>query len=390
MLYTTVVQRDETGLNQIYEGARAFEMENAMEAIVACKFNRRKVEKVLWLVRMYQARLNLESSELVEFSENFIEQYATDNNKCFSIALRLVRKIGTTVTGSMKIFRKFCPVVRKRLEGTDNIVPVLDYTKLNQRLYSGQFFGDEPYIDLVKTLLHELAAFYYHLLTTLKVCKDMIRKEEEVRGNFELLKEIFEKSCAEVLKSVIDVNETFGQVQLVSKEELEERRKNARPMREWLSLDYHRYDKKWLRREAYIFRVTTGAEAGLDDEVMAQLFSHNIKRGIEVLEVFGRIDTLGLLTRNTKTKGKKGKYDSSEMAYFLKWSGVSWLDNDGNWVKEENEKKLYRHLTESVYKGDFEFPTWSSVWGFRKYLYDSKVSLQEMVGSFAKHLPDAV
>ena len=78
------------------------------------------------------------------------------------------------------------------------------------------------------------------------------------------------------------------------------------------------------------------------------------------------------------------------MAYFLKWSGVSWLDNDGNWVKEENEKKLYRHLTESVYKGDFEFPTWSSVWGFRKYLYDSKVSLQEMVGSFAKHLPDAV
>jgi hypothetical protein len=35
MLYSTVVQRDETGLNAIYEKAKAFELENVMEAIVA-------------------------------------------------------------------------------------------------------------------------------------------------------------------------------------------------------------------------------------------------------------------------------------------------------------------------------------------------------------------
>lgn len=387
MLYSTIVQRDETGLNQIYEGAMRFEAENALEAIISCRFTRRKVEQVLNMLRMYQARLNIESLELAEFSENFIEQYSTDNNQCFNMALKLMKKIGVIVTGSMKIFRKFCPVVRKRLEGSDNIVPVLDYTKLNQRFYHSQFFGDEPYIGTVKTLLHELATFYYHLLTTLQVCKDMIRKEEAVRGDFAQLKRIFENSCREVLKSVVDVNETFGPIMLVSKEELEERRKKARPLSEWLAKDYHNHDKKWLRREAYIYRIITGAEAGLDDEVMAQLFSHDIPKGIEVIKVFGQIDSLNLTHRNTKTKGKKGKYDSMEMVYFLKWSGVSWLDGDGTWKNEENEKKLYLHLTKNVYSGDYEFPSWPAICRSRAYCYN-RIIPQEMIQNFASHLAD--
>ena len=107
MLYSTIVQRDEEGFNMTYKAAIEFEELNAMEAIVACKFDLKKVEQTLNLVRMYQARLNLESMDLVEFSENFIEQYATDHNECFRIAEKLIRRIGTTITGSMKIFRKF-------------------------------------------------------------------------------------------------------------------------------------------------------------------------------------------------------------------------------------------------------------------------------------------
>ncbi len=94
------------------------------------------------------------------------------------------------------------------------------------------------YEDSVKTLLHEMAAFFHHLVTTMKVCKDMIQKEKEVKGDYERLKKIFEKSCDEVLLCVNDVNATFKNAVLVTPEELEERRKNARPMSEWLSEDY--------------------------------------------------------------------------------------------------------------------------------------------------------
>ena len=230
MLYSTIVQRDQTGFNQIYDAAREFEELNALEAIIACKFDKKKVEQTLNLVRMYQLRLNNESMELVAFSENFIEEYATDHNECFRLTEKLVRRIGTTITGSMKIFRKFCPVVRRKLDGAGNIVPTLDYSRLTFRQFQGQLFGIEVYIDLVQTLLHELAAFFYQLVLVLKVCKDMIRQEEEVLGDYERLKKIFEKSCDEVLHCVNDVFDTFGEVKLISEEELAERRKNARPM----------------------------------------------------------------------------------------------------------------------------------------------------------------
>lgn len=137
MLYSTLVTRDESGFNQIYEAARQFEEENVMQGLIECKFNHKKVEQTLLLVRMYQNRLNIESMDLVEFSDNFIDEYATDHNECFRIAEKLVRRIGTTMTGSMKIFRKFCPVVRRQIDARGNIVPTLDYSRLNHRHFYG-------------------------------------------------------------------------------------------------------------------------------------------------------------------------------------------------------------------------------------------------------------
>ena len=387
MLYTTIVQRDETGLNQILDKAREFEESNALEAIISCHFNLQEVDQVLCLVREYQNRLNRESSELVAFSTRFIEEYATDNNQCFDIALRLVRKIGTTITGSMKLFRQFCPVVRRKLEGR-NVVPVLDYTRLTRRLYVSEFFGIEPYAESVKTLLHEMSAFFHHLVTTMAVCKDMIRREREVRGDFEQLKRIYDKSCNDLMKSVNVVLDTFGPVKLVSEEEIEERRKNARPLREWLARDYHAHDKKWLRKEAYIRRIIAGDEHGLDP-VASQLWSHDHKKGKEVIDAIARLDSLGLGYKNTKTEGKKGKFDAREMVYLIKWSGVSWPDAEGNIVNETKEKQFYLYIQEKGYKGDYEFPSWQAVCRERAFCYKEHMSHEEMANAFAMHLTQA-
>lgn len=385
MLYDTIVQRDETGLNMIYEKAKAFEELNVLEAIISCKFNLRKVEQVLSLVREYQNRLNIESSELVAFSENFIEQYATDNNRCFEIALRLMKKIGTTVTGSMKLFRQFCPVVRRKLEGR-NIVPVLDYSKLTKRLYASDFFGSEPYETTVKTLLQEISAFFHHLVTTMAVCKDMIQKENKVKGDYEQLKRIYEKSCDDLLRSVNEVVGTFGAVQLVSEEELEERRKNARPMKDWLASDYHAHDKNWLRREAYIHRVISGGKDGLD-ETASNLWPHDHDWAREVVAVLDQLHTLGLSTRKTKTEGKLGKYETLDMVYLLKWSRVSYVDEKGKLQNEVKERRLYEYMQKRLKDGPYEMPSWAGVCRSRAFCYEEKMTHQEMSDAFAAHLP---
>ncbi|MBQ6190469.1 MAG: hypothetical protein IJK45_09895 [Bacteroidaceae bacterium] len=388
MLYSTIVQRDETGFNQIYDAAREFEEENVLEALLTCKFDMKKVDQTLNLVRMYQNRLNIESMDLVEFSENFIEQYATDHNECFRVAEKLIRRIGTTITGSMKIFRKFCPRVHRKLDSRGNIVPVLDYSRLTFRQYHGQFFGAEVYNEAVQTLLHELTSFFYHLVATLKVCKDMIHREEEVRGDFKQLKYIYEKSCDEVLSSVRDVFDTFGQVKLISDEELAERRRNARPLKERLAKDYHAHDRQWMKREAYIYQATSGRQYGLDEKASV-LWKNNPEWGRMVCNTIPRLDSLNIPYKHSKkaeAMGKKGTFDAREMVYLIKWSGVSRMSPDGKEVLDEaNERQFYLYLQEQ-YTGDFLFPSWQAVCRERKFLYNEKVNMHWMAQQFAEHI----
>ena len=388
MLYSTIVQRDETGFNQIYDAAREFEEENVLEALLTCKFDMKKVDQTLNLVRIYQNRLNIESMDLVEFSENFIEQYATDHNECFRVAEKLIRRIGTTITGSMKIFRKFCPRVHRKLDSKGNIVPVLDYSRLTFRHYHGQFFGAEVYNKAVQTLLHELTSFFYHLVATLKVCKDMIHKEEEVRGDFKQLKYIYEKSCDEMLSSVRDVFDTFGQVKLISDEELAERRRNARPLKERLAKDYHAHDKQWMKREAYIYQATSGRQYGLDEKAPV-LWKNNPEWGRLVCNTIPKLDSLNIPYKHSKkaeAMGKKGTFDAREMVYLIKWSGVSRMSPDGKEVLDEaNERQFYLYLQEQ-YTGDFLFPSWQAVCRERKFLYNEKVSMRYMAQQFGDRI----
>lgn len=388
MLYSTIVQRDETGFNSIYVAAREFEELNVLEAVITCKFSKKKLEQTLNLVRMYQGRLNIESMDLVEFSDNFIEQYSTDHNTCFRLTEKLIRRIGTTITGSMKIFRKFCPVVHRKLEGANNIVPTLDYSRLTFRQFHGQLFGVEVYIELVQTLLHEIATFFYHLVAVLKLCKDMIRKEEEVMGDYERLKDIFEKSCNEVLHGVRDIFDTFGHVKLISDEELAERRKNARPMKEWLPQNYHAHDKQWLKREGYFYLLASGRQFGLDDKASV-LWANNPEWGRKVCDIIPKLDTLHIPFKNSKKakeQGKVGTYDAREMAYFIKWSAVSRMSLDGNTVIDEaNEKQFYIYLKNN-YQGNYLLPSWQAVCRERRFCYEQKISMQEMANNFAVHL----
>jgi len=371
----------------LLEAAREFEEENVLEAIIACKFDHRKLEQTLNLVRMYQLRLNNETIDLIPFSQHFIEDYATDNNQCFKVAQKLVKRIGTTITGSMKIFRKFCPVVRRKIEG-NNIVPVLDYSRLTFRQFHGQFFGLEVYTDLVKTVLHEMATFFYHLMAVLRLCNEMIRKEELTRADYNKLKKIFEDSCEKVLGCVRDVYDTFGNVKIVSEEEMKELRKNARPMKEWLTKDYHQHDKKWLRREAFIYIYNSGARYGLD-ETASMLWANNPEWGKKVCDVISLFDTLNIPYKHDKKaeeQGKIGKFDSREMVYLIKWSAVSHIGDDGKVVDEEKEKKFYLYL-QRVYRGNYTFPSWQSVCRERTFFYNENVSNDELAMNFAKHLP---
>ena len=212
----------------------------------------------------------------------------------------------------------------------------------------------------------------------------MIRQEQEVRGDYDRLKKIFETSCDNVLKSINDVKATFGSVKLVSEEELEERRKNARPLSEWLQNYYHAHDNHWLRREAYIYRYVECSKNGLDPDA-SHFFAHNTEHGVEVCKAIEQLDSLGLTKRKTKVEGYSWQYESMDMVYFLKWAEVSYVDEQGKVVNEEKEKRFYKNYVLKHYKGEVKLPTWQAVSRQRASCYN-EFTLKNMKDAFAKHL----
>ncbi len=386
MNISSIVTKDETGFNKMWSAANDFEEQNVLEALIKGKYPPKKICEILSYVRICQGYLNIESMELSEFSETFLEEYATNNNKCFETAEMLIRRIGRTVTRSGRLFRKFCPVTRSR-EGKGEVQLAIDCTRLRRREFYGDLFGSEACIEPVQTLLHEITTYFYHLVTTLALCKDMIRKEAEVRKDGTRLMEIFKTSCERELDKYKDLFRVANNVSLISPEEMAERRKHARPLKEWLAEGYHKHDRKWMLKEAIWYREQSGQQYGLDEKA-SLLWSRNPEWGKHIIDVINRLDSLDMEVRKSKKaekEGKKGTFSCLEMVYFIKYSEVSYLNEEGELVDERKERHFYDYLNEH-YKGDYMLPEWAGVCKERKFCYEHNISLEEMKNCFKEHL----
>jgi len=98
------------------------------------------------------------------------------------------------------------------------------------------------------------------------------------------------------------------------------------------------------------------------------------------------LDSLNIPFKNSKKAkelDKKGTFDAREMAYFVKWSGVSSMSADGKTITDEpNERQFYLYLRDH-YESEYIFPSWQAVCRERKFCYNKKISMKEMANNFA-------
>ena len=80
MRYSTIVEKDDKTLLEIIDMLEQFEKDKFIAGLQMRHYSLFQIEQTLDMVRSYQARMNIESRALVNFSESFIQQFATDNN----------------------------------------------------------------------------------------------------------------------------------------------------------------------------------------------------------------------------------------------------------------------------------------------------------------------
>ncbi len=360
------IEKSEEGLELIIEEAQKFEENHYLDAVRQKRLDERDILMLTEDVRLWYSRMRKESLKLAAFSEHFLDEFATDNNRRFHDAYDLFGRLRSTISGSRKMFRKFCRRVMKSPTNPQASRSVYERSLLSANVVALDVFGMESYGDKVRTLYEEMSAFFTTLVMTLALCHRMIRDEAVIKGDSQRCYEIYMRCREEILSSARMFAKTFNvTVKSVNQDELIERRKNAKSNKEYAKDYYHEQSKsEFLTVTAYEV-VSEGSSHGLSEDE-SKLWPGNAPKAMRVREVISRFDDL--VPADVKNV-------SGIMLYqFIKWCGVS----------PDHERKLYDYFCQS-YKGVHHPVGWTQVLNVRKQFKDS-CSDKQMAQSFEKEL----
>lgn len=355
MRYSTIVEKDDKTLLEIIDALEQFEQDRFIAGIQARHYTKYDIEQALDMVTSYQSRMNVEARSLVRFAETFIQQFATDNNKCFETAQRYFNRIRSTLCAIKKVFQKTTPRSMVQLpEGTQQPT-VFERSPLSYGACVIDMWGLASYDECVQTLYHKLETLLTTATTTLALCHQMIENEETIRQDTQQLKSIYRESCEQLMGSVREFAGFIGTVQQLPETEMNRRKKKARSMDDFLKKEYHNVAKQEFKQYVFLEAMRQGQNEGLTEEEI-YLFHDDHEKVRQVRKVIEHFDEMDV-------EGQQGKLDSTRMVYFLKWCGVG----------QAKEKRLYKYFCDT-YRGRYSLLVWSAVSKERKDQRDGGIT----------------
>ena len=355
MRYSTIVEKDDKTLVEIITALEQFEQDRFIAGIQARHYTKYDVEQTLDMVTSYQSKMNIEARSLVRFSETFIQQFATDNNKCFEKAQRYFNRIRSTLCALKKVFQMTTPRSMTQLPDGVQQPTVFERSPLSYGACVMDIWGLGSYDECVQTLYHRLETLLTTATTILGLCHQMIESEEKIRQDTQQLKNIYRESCKQLMDSVREFAGFLGTFQQLPETELDRRRQKARSIDDFLKKEYHNVAKQEFKQYVFLEAMRQGKNEGLTEEE-TYLFHDDHERVRKVRWAIEHFDDMDV-------EGQQGKLDSTSIVYFLKWCGVG----------QAKEKRLYKYFCE-MYKGQYRLLVWSAVSKERKDQHDSGIT----------------
>lgn len=333
MRYSTIVEKSEEALNLIIEKAMEFDQERVLYGLEVRHYTVDDVLMLTSLVEEYHGKLRKEIVALVKFSQDFNSQYATDNNKCFDTASRLFNRLRSSIAGTKKLYKKFCPVLRRKgpsCYGRVQRASVFTHSMLN--VTQTQLFGFEGYDACVEELYHAMAEFFGDLVVGLKLCRDVMQQEREIRGDYPRLLGIYESCCERVVNESRGLIQTLELCRDLTMDDVTLRKSAARSMQQFVCDGFHTYDKSQFQMHAVMDAISKGRRNGLT-EVESVLWNNNREFVTKVRLVISRLDDLEPRGMKDRTTGRY-KLSAKVVAMLMKWSGITGSGKEQQFVEE--------------------------------------------------------
>ena len=208
MYYTPDIYNPEEGFDLIIAAANKFNTDRFLYAMKYKDWDENKLKLMTEEVAFYKQKLETEFGRLVKFAEVFNKEFATMNNKCYSSALMLLRKLKSGLGETKKLFLKFCP--RAHRESVyhaigNNPVSAFNYSNLTASAYQLDLFEFEGYPPQVESLYHEMEQFFLILIRSMQLCKQVLEDEKRIKSDNKYCKKLYDNFKESVTSEFRDI-----------------------------------------------------------------------------------------------------------------------------------------------------------------------------------------
>ncbi len=213
MYYSPNIYKPEESINQILTAASKFDANRFLYGLQYKHWDERKIELLSSEVVNYTTKLEKELMSLEEFAKVFNNEFATENNQCFSSALTLLKKLRSGISETKRLFMTFCPRAHKDnvlQKIGNNPVSAFDYSRISSDTYQISLFEFEGYPTSVNGLFNGMEKFFLILVRCLQLCKQVLKDEQKIKSDKRQCYLLFLEFKDKVLREIDDFRKLFS------------------------------------------------------------------------------------------------------------------------------------------------------------------------------------
>lgn len=312
--------------------------------------------------REYNASINIalakaqaEKQKLIALRKSYNMTYPSDNSKCLSTPHILFNKVKSTITEIKFNILKFCTRNNRQAIGVYRTTEqTLKASYLcNQMPYSTDLYPDF-FPSYVHTLIDSLENYVTEVVDIIQIAQDLMNEEKSIRNNDELLKEIDNECRKDIEETAIALNscKLLSNVG-ITKEDLEERRKNARNMSELRRLLYHNISTKEYKVRVFKDVIMRGIDNDLTPEESKvwteqkdyNFVKHKVRQAIHIMKLHDDLPHQKM--RKVDAYIIKPIY----IASFIKWCHV----------EKSHYADFIKYLTPLFINAPFKIPSYKAI-----------------------------
>lgn len=321
-------------------------------------------------LRIAIAKAKKEQLKLTGMKNTYNFTFPSKNKNCLTTPHILYNAIRSSIAELKNSILKFCPKNSRRGAGTyTTSTQTLSYSYLcNQTPYSKDLYPDlyPSYVHEVLDLLEE----YNQVATdSVLICQDLLEEESCIRNDDDRLKEI-DAACREELEEFASdlYRQRMLNVECISEEDLERKRKEAKSMAQMRRMLYHNITPNDYRTRVFKDFIMQGLANDLTEEeskiwTKKEDYDH-VKRMVRpAIEGMSKNAALP----STKQHNGDGRVVKADyIACFMMWCRVP---------KSKNQEFL-NYLASRFTDSPLLLPAYTSVRGAAKKKLDKNVKAQ--------------